>query len=81
METGSNKRVIYIYTPRTSEGKFPYLGIPRWPATQDISSNNGPNSCSHFWLCASLKVRMRETCPGWVALAGWGEKNCFYFET
>lgn len=36
METESNKRVIYIYTPPTSEGKFPYLGIPRWPATQDI---------------------------------------------
>lgn len=36
METESNKRVIYIYTPPPTSEKFPYLGIPRWPATQDI---------------------------------------------
>lgn len=27
---------LFISTSQTSEGKFPYLGIPRWPATQDI---------------------------------------------
>lgn len=35
METASNKRVIYIHI-QTPRGTFPYLDIPRWPATQDI---------------------------------------------
>lgn len=27
---------LFISTSQTSEGKFPYLDIPRWPVTQDI---------------------------------------------